>query len=193
MPNDMLYALQVLIAQPIEQQVPAYLEEPVFAVRAGVESVLPNLLGITAHHGLQGDGHEALMRVLRRSSTDPDLLSQGTHELFSVGDAPRRLVGLGQIQLDTLLGERLACFHDTLAERSGLTAQGAATLTAMVAPFMFAMIKRDATRDKALMSANVEHVLTGVKETLFERLSLRYWSALGLGSFKTHDARACAT
>lgn len=179
---DVLQTLHALIAEPLERQASVFLEEPAAAVRSGVDVALPNLLGAIAQVGTTPDGVEWILRVLRMPMVDPGLLARDPEELFRGGKQTQALIETGAWQLAILFGSRPQAFNDALAAMTGLGFRGAASLSAMVTPFIFAALKRDAQIEGVVDARSVGYVLDGVRERSGGKVSSHLLALLGVGA-----------
>ncbi|MEX3693386.1 DUF937 domain-containing protein [Paraburkholderia sp. BR14263] len=179
---NILHSVQSLIAEPISEQVPVFLNEPRAIVDAATDKALPNLIGAILHRASTAEGCDLVLRLLHMSSVDTALLSSNLDGVFAGGPITQGLIDTGLSHLQALFGSRIQHFNESLAAIVGIGEKGAATLTAMLTPFVLAAIKQAATVNGHLNASNLGSAITPQKKHVIGRMSERLLEALGLGT-----------
>ncbi|KVU14993.1 hypothetical protein WK62_30060 [Burkholderia ubonensis] len=183
---NILKSLESLLTEPVSLQVPTFLDELRAPVVHGLDVALSNLLGAIARHNQTSAGSDSLLRVLRATHVESDLLTRDLSGMFAGGDATHNLVNAGKSALETLFGHKIQDFGHALAGVCGLASRNAMLLTELVTPFVLAAIKHAATMRGPLQASSVDAVLDAQWIHLGGRVSEKLLGALGLGIGSSH-------
>jgi outer membrane protein OmpA-like peptidoglycan-associated protein len=181
--ENLLDAFKGLLAQPLADHAAQLLGQPADGIGAGVDQLLPNLLGAIVHRGSNSnEGAAALRDLLNTSSVDTDLLSQNVNEALAGGPQTEALLQLGQTQLDQLYGAKQSNLQEAAANAAGVNAAQGATLTAVATPFALALLKRNVNSASGTISAAQLARFLDAQKKHFGGLSEAFFKTLGLGS-----------
>ncbi|KWA83083.1 hypothetical protein WL30_21215 [Burkholderia ubonensis] len=183
---NILKSLESLLTEPVALQVPTFLDELRAPVVHGLDVALSNVLGAIARHNQTSAGSDSLLRVLRTTHVDSNLLTRDLSGMFTGGDATHNLVNVGKSALETLFGHKIQDFGHALAGVCGLASRNAMLLTELVTPFVLAAIKHAAMMHGPLQASSVDAVLDAQSVHLDGRVSEKLLGALGLGIGGSH-------
>ncbi|HDR9510999.1 hypothetical protein C5615_32110 [Burkholderia cepacia] len=181
----LLPTLENLIATPIVNQTPAFLEEKTETVKSSVHALMPNLLGAIAQRATSSfEGRAALFDTLDSSAVDADIAKRKLAGLFSGKHESHELMRTGVSLLKSLFGEdRLSSMYTAATKLTGLRQDSCEALLAMVTPFALGMMKHELIEpDGKIKGDDLGEFLGDQHDTLRGRLSERFLGALGLGS-----------
>ncbi|KWK64570.1 DUF937 domain-containing protein [Burkholderia ubonensis] len=181
---DILRILHNLIATPITEQAPLFLGEAKRDVKDAVDLLLPNLLAAVVHRGLATlPGADALTAVLESPRLDRSPVPTNPDNFFSGGVVTETNMRTGSALLAELFGDRIPAMGHAVASMSHLKLESGHALLAMIAPFMFAVLRRAwvAGSDGA-SRASLIGLLRAQRPAISPKLQDRYLLALGIPS-----------
>ncbi|AJY27069.1 hypothetical protein BTM_6106 (plasmid) [Burkholderia thailandensis 34] len=180
---NILESLHFLTTDPICLQISVLLDESRIGVKAAIQLLLANLLGVIVCRGSTKKGGGSLLGVLSSSEMFPGLLSTDLNELFSGNKSTQDLMMRGETLLMRLLGRKAGDLCDAIACLSGLRDESVMSLLAMMTPIILTMVKRVANANCAFHHAGIWPLMIAQKEYLFDRVSGRVLMAVGMEEF----------
>jgi outer membrane protein OmpA-like peptidoglycan-associated protein len=150
------------------------------AVRSGVSSLLPMLLGGLANKSATPTGASSVLSMLTGSNVDSGLL--GTMGNLLGSGQTGSLMQVGTTLLSGLFGsDKVAGLGSALATVSGVKASSAGSLASLIVPLAFAALKK-LIGDQRMDAGGLASLLGGQRDHLAGKLDPRLTSALGLGA-----------
>ncbi len=150
------------------------------AVRSGVSSLLPMLLGGLANKSSSPTGASSVLSMLTGSNVDAGLL--GTMGNLLGSGQTGSLMQVGTTLLSGLFGsDKVAGLGSALATVSGVKASSAGSLASLIVPLAFAAMKK-LIGDQRMDAGGLASLLGGQRDHLAGKLDPRLTSALGLGA-----------
>ncbi|KWK64569.1 OmpA family protein [Burkholderia ubonensis] len=184
---DILRTLHNLIAAPLIEQTPSFLDEARSDVREAVNALLPNLLAAMVHRGLSSPSEaSALMAVLDSPRLDPALPQANLDHFFSGGAVTESHMTAGTALLAELFGDRVHDMERATASLANLKLGSGRALLAMVAPFAFAALRHAwMTSEEGTDRVSLVRLLHAQRHAVHPALRERFLSALGMPSAAT--------
>jgi OmpA-OmpF porin, OOP family len=150
------------------------------AVRSGVSSLLPMLLGGLANKSATPTGASSVLSMLTGSNVDSGLL--GTMGNLLGSGQTGSLMQVGTTLLSGLFGsDKVAGLGSALATVSGVKASSAGSLASLIVPLAFAALKK-LIGDQRMDAGGLASLLGSQRDHLAGKLDPRLTSALGLGA-----------
>jgi OmpA-OmpF porin, OOP family len=150
------------------------------AVRSGVSSLLPMLLGGLANKSSTPTGASSVLSMLTGSNVDAGLL--GTMGNLLGSGQTGSLMQVGTTLLSGLFGsDKVAGLGSALATVSGVKASSAGSLASLIVPLAFAAMKK-LIGDQRMDAGGLASLLGSQRDHLAGKLDPRLTSALGLGA-----------
>lgn len=178
---NLLDLLKQALGSNFGSLVSQYLGEPERPTQASIDALLPTLLGGLFQKGCAAGGAAPLMSQITGANIDAGLLDN-VPGLFA-GDAAgaNAVVRAGENLLNWLFGNKITSLADALASIGGIKSASATKLIALVAPFVFAFLKRY-IGEKGIHADSLVSLLTGHERNLVDAIEPRLASALGFSS-----------
>jgi OmpA-OmpF porin, OOP family len=150
------------------------------AVRSGVSSLLPMLLGGLANKSSTPTGASSVLSMLTGSNVDAGLL--GTMGNLLGSGQTGSLMQVGTTLLSGLFGsDKVSGLGSALATVSGVKASSAGSLASLIVPLAFAAMKK-LIGDQRMDAGGLASLLGSQRDHLAGKLDPRLTSAVGLGA-----------
>jgi hypothetical protein len=158
-----------------------YLGEPEKPTQTSIEYLLPVLLGGVYQKGCAAGGAAPLMSQITGAIIDPGILDNIPGLFAGDGAKANAVVRAGENLLNWLFGNKTNALAAELASLGGIKSASATKLLALVAPFVFAFLKRY-IGEKGVKADSLVSLLTGHEKNLAGCIDNRLAGALGFST-----------
>jgi len=180
MAENLIEMMQSSLGSSLPGIVSKYLGESETTTRSAMGAAVPALLAGLMQQSSTSSGLSQLFSTITGPQTDSGLLNSLASS-FGGGEKTGSILSQGSSLLTGLFGDRVGALAGAVGSASGMKISSANTLLGLVAPALFAFLKRYLTTSK-LDAQGLASVLYDQRDHLRHRLDDRITNALGYAS-----------
>jgi outer membrane protein OmpA-like peptidoglycan-associated protein len=180
MAENLIEMLQSSLGSSLPGIVSKYLGESETTTRSAMGAAVPALLAGLMQQSSTPSGARQLFATITSPQTDSGLLGN-LASTFAGGEKTASLLSQGSGLLSSLFGDKVGSIASAVGSASGMKVSSTTTLLGLVAPALFAFLKRHLTTSK-LDAEGFAGLLYDQRDHLRHRLDDRVTSALGFAS-----------